>query len=210
MNARQTPLAAVGKSIRIEYTGFRNAGDFREFDLAVHNPEGIVRFCVRIALSAFDGRSVRLQEGPDICYQVLLRMMANGDVLHGQTMTLGDAELGLYRDAHAPATRAPRPPSTEPRPAPVRRAFTPAFRRIETPPAAPPAKLRFDMGQRVQHAVFGAGITTSVLPDQTVVWFDDHGQKTFRTAMLELDILSEAGAWELGPRKKPRQRVQPS
>jgi hypothetical protein len=208
-----TPQAARGKSIRIEYTGFRNAGDFREFDLAVHNPEGVVRFCFRIALSSFDGRAIRLQDGPDACYQVLLRMLAAGDVLTSQTITLGAHELTLYRDAHTPTPRAasvprPQPPNPDGSTAapPRRPAFTPAFRKTAAPPP-PPAKLPYDMGQRVQHAVFGQGVTTSVLSDETVVWFDAHGQKTFRTAMLQLDILSPGGVWELGPRNKVRLRT---
>jgi hypothetical protein len=39
------------------------------------------------------------------------------------------------------------------------------------------------------------------------VWFDTHGQKTFRTAMLQLEVLSAGGVWELGPRNKVRMRA---
>ena len=59
-------------------------------------------------------------------------------------------------------------------------------------------------GQRVSHAVFGAGVTASSSGGRTAVHFDLNGPKTFVTALLKLEVLSAPGTWETGPRGKNR------
>jgi hypothetical protein len=67
----------------------------------------------------------------------------------------------------------------------------------------------FDEGQRVRHAVYGRGVTTGSDGGYTSVQFDEHGTRTFVTAMLELETLSAPHAWEAGPRGKNRPRDTP-
>lgn len=61
-------------------------------------------------------------------------------------------------------------------------------------------------GQRVQHTVFGCGVTTLCTDDRTTIQFDDHGVKTFVTSMLRVEVLSPPGSWVVDRRNKPRPR----
>jgi hypothetical protein len=75
--------------------------------------------------------------------------------------------------------------------------------------AAPPAtevEPAFEEGQRVTHAIFGAGVTMASSEGRTSVQFDDHGVKTFVTSLLELEQLSAPHEWVAGPRGKNRPR----
>ena len=198
---------------RVEYLGFQNLPEHREFRLAVYGPEGPVEFRYRIAMSAFAEGRVRLQDGPDVCYVKLLRAVAAGEEPSPDPVVVDDLELASYREAHtkvpkhrtwtAPTTPrppfVPRPPSTRPRPAPE--------------PVAPPSTLKaeagLDEGQRVSHAEFGVGVTTGSSGGRTVVCFDAGGPKTFLTSLLELEVLSAPGTWETSPRGKNRLREEP-
>ena len=61
-------------------------------------------------------------------------------------------------------------------------------------------------GQRVSHAVYGAGVTASSTGGHTVVRFDDEGSKTFVTSMVELVVLSAPHTWQTSPRGKNKPR----
>jgi hypothetical protein len=58
----------------------------------------------------------------------------------------------------------------------------------------------FEEGQRVNHAVFGMGVTAATTSARTVVYFDRVGPKSFVTSMLELEVLSAPHTWETSPR----------
>jgi hypothetical protein len=79
--------------------------------------------------------------------------------------------------------------------------------------AAPPATVEtapaFDEGQRVSHAIFGAGVTMASSGDYTSVHFDDDGSRTFVTSLLNLEVLSAPHTWETGPRGRNRSRDTP-
>lgn len=90
---------------RIEYLGFRNVEESREYTYAVHSTEGACRFQFRIALAAFARSRVLLQDGPDVCYQQLVRELETGDNVDASTRSIHEGELRAYHDAHTPAPR---------------------------------------------------------------------------------------------------------
>jgi hypothetical protein len=201
------------RAVRIEYKGFQSVGDRREYLLILHRsdePEEF-RFSFRVAAFGNGGGNIRLQDAPDLCYQKLLQVAADGTPRSREVIQIEDADLVSYRVAHTPAASrraAPRPSTTNPAtPAVPRPPFVP--RRAAEPPkpvVAPPPPA-FDEGQRVRHAVFGDGVTNVSTATHTAVHFDEHGPKTFLTSLLALDVLSGPRVWETGPRGKNRLRT---
>jgi hypothetical protein len=202
-----TPVPALpppGRLPRIEYLGFKNLVSHREFRLRVCRPEGPTEFLFRIAIDAFGVDGVRLQDGPDVCYQHLVGLVAAG-VTGPDAITLDGDHLAAYVQAH---TKAPKRPSWTPASTPKPPGPPPTPRRTPYLPVAPRVteepEPAFEEGQRVSHTVFGVGVTTSSNAGHTVVHFDQDGSKRFVTAMLVLDVLSEPHTWETGPRGKNR------
>jgi hypothetical protein len=187
--------------------GFENVADFRQYRLAVCSSEGTAEFRFRIAITAFAGR-VRLQDGPDVCYQWLLRAIAAGETAAGpDVITIDDDELARYREAHTHAgkRRATPPPATP------RAPFVPRPQRSALPAQAAPVAPKevesgVGTGRRVRHATYGLGVTGATDDHHTVVCFDEAGSKTFVTALLRIDLLSAPNTWETGPRGKNRPR----
>jgi hypothetical protein len=199
----------LGRPARVEYLDFENVSDYREYRLAVHGPDGPAEVRFRIANSAFGAGRVRLQDGADVCYQKLLRAVAAGETASPDVVTIGDAELASYREAHTPAPKhrsftaaLPAKPPFVPR--------TPPRPRSPLPPIAAPTtnhiKTGLDAGQRVSHATFGAGVIASSSGGHTIVRFDEVGPRTFVTSMVKLEVLSAPHTWETGPRGKNRPR----
>jgi len=207
------PAVPLG-AIRVEYLGFRDRLEHREFRLRVYGLDGSTELEFRIPMAAFGDGRARLQDGPDVCYQKLLRIMAAGETVGPHGVMIEDDDLAAYREAHAKVQKhrrswTPPPPSPALVGPPVVRPSRPEA--IPPPPAAPlvtgPPAL--EAGQRVHHAVFGIGVTASSSPDRTVVCFDEHGSKTFITSMLQVDVLSAPHTWEVGPRGKTFLRRTP-
>jgi hypothetical protein len=195
------PQTSSGRLVRIEYLDFRNVGEHREFRLRAYLPDGSAEFRFRIAVAAFDARRVRLQDGPDVCYQKLLRAVAAGETPSPDVISIDDLELASYREAHTPV---PKHRSYNPSSTPIR-AVVP--RKPPRTPRLPVASLvtndaepSLEAGQRVSHAVFGVGVTTSSSGGHTVVRFDQDGLKTFITSMLDVAVLSAPHTWETTPR----------
>ena len=195
------------RSVRIEYLGFQNVGESREYRLATYGPDGGTEFRFRIAIAAFGAGRVRLQDGPDVCYQKLLRAVVAGETMSAAVITLDDAELASYIQAHThvPKHRSWSPPAT-PRPP-----FVPPPARPRAVPPPPPAVAKsgesgLSEGQRVSHAVYGAGVTAVSTAGHTVVRFDGEGSKTFVSSMVELEVLSAPHTWQTSPRGKNKPR----
>jgi len=218
------PTPRADAAPRIEYRGFKNVGDRREYLLALYGPEGVREFRFSIAIAAFGARLIRLQDAPDFCYQKLVLAVAGGLPANGETIQIEDAELVNYGLAHTPAAprrKAPASPTppTPPTPStpdlepmvPSGPAFMPRRAALQPPKpvVAPPALPAFGEGQRVHHAVFGDGVISQSAGGRTAVRFDEHGPKTFLTSMLELEVRSEPHTWETGPRGKNRLRTEP-
>jgi hypothetical protein len=87
--------------IAIQYLGFQNVGARRDYLLQVGRGEQAVRHVLSIELAAFSLRLALLQDGPDICYQVLLRALAAPEQPVAQTIAVTEADLAAYRAAHS-------------------------------------------------------------------------------------------------------------
>ena len=107
---------APGRLPRIEYLDFQDSADYREYHLATYGPDGQTRFRFRISLAAFGAGRVRLSDGPDLCYQKLLRAVASGETASPDPCMIDDADLARYREAHTPVAkhRARTPPLPSP------------------------------------------------------------------------------------------------
>jgi hypothetical protein len=208
---QRTSHASPATSVRVEYLGFQNVGEEREFRFRVHRADAWSEYRLRVAIAAF--ATTRLQDGPDICYQRLVQFLASGEPAPTEAIAVLDSDLTAYRDAHRKIVKhrrgwVPSPPNPtaapaarpryEPRPA----APMPAPRPEEAPP-------RFAEGQRVTHAIFGPGVTVSSSGDHTLVRFDEHGTKKFVTTMLQAEVLSGPGTWET-PRRGSNRPVKVS
>ncbi len=194
---------------RIQYLDYGDEADYREYRLALHSEQGTVEARVRIPVAAFAANRVLLQDGPDVCYQRLVRMLSAGDAASQDVITVDGAELAAHREAHTPAPRRSVTPKSAPKRLPMTRTPVPEKRPklpVASPPPAAEPEPAFDEGQRVSHATFGAGVTMGSSGGRTSVQFDDHGVRTFVTSMLELELLSAPHAWEAGPRGKNRPR----
>ncbi len=95
---------------RIQYLGETTGPVFREFRLAVHTGDTACEFGFRIALSAFTGGLLRMQDGPDLCYQTLARDVADGGEITASVREVSAAELEAYHAAHLPPPRRTRGP----------------------------------------------------------------------------------------------------
>jgi hypothetical protein len=148
-----------------------------------------------------------MQDGPDLCYQKLLRTIAAGVTAQPDGIAIEDVDLLSYRDDHTPVSKrrswtpSPDAPLVAPRKPPQ---FRPRTRTPAPSPAVPalsgdvaPA---LEEGQRVNHAVFGMGVTTSTTSTRTTVSFDRDGPRSFVSSMLEVEVLSAPHTWETSAR----------
>jgi len=197
-------------AVRVEYLDYRDVDGHREYRFAVFGPDGSREARICIANAAFDAHRVLRQDGPDLCYQKLLREIAAGVTEHADVSTIDDVDLLKYRDDHtAVAKRRPRTPASptteaaEPRRQPPRwssppRTVSPKIPAV--PAVANDVEPLLEEGQRVRHAIFGLGVTTAATSDRTVVSFDHDGPRSFVTSMLEVEVLSAPHTWSTGPR----------
>jgi hypothetical protein len=207
---RSLPPAAAPRAPRVEYVQFQDLPEHREYRFRVYGTEGSSEIRMRIAHEAFSARTVRRQDGAEVCYQKLLRTVAAAEAPYPDEILIEESDLFSYRHDHTPVPKRRSPPPTPPaapevapsRPTPYR--SRPA--RVTAPrlPVAPvvPEEVgsSFEEGQRVNHAIFGAGVTTTSTRERTVVAFDHDGPRTFVTALLDLEVLSPPHTWETGPR----------
>jgi hypothetical protein len=202
------------RHVRVEYLDFQDVGERREFRLRVCERDGAREFRFGIARAAFKAARVSLQDGPSVCYQKLRRMIEAGETASPEMITIDEAELIGYREAHTPVQkkRSPAPPSL-PRPPFVPRG--PARRPSPPPVAAAPVVSDsvpdLEAGQRVHHAIFGDGVTIASSVGRTAVCFDTAGTKTFVASMLEVEALSAPHTWETSRRgvNRPCRTVEP-
>jgi hypothetical protein len=192
-----SPPASPRPIVRVEYVGFQNVAEHREFRFRLRGLDGSSEIRMRIALAAFGTGRLRLQDGPDVCYQKLSRTLA-ADTGSPEVITIDEVDLVGYAEGHPSRPKHRSWSSAEPGAAAPAR---PVAARASAVPAAPERPLAG--GQRVRHAVFGLGVMSSPSGGHTVVRFED-GLRRFVTSMLEVDVLSAPQAWETGPRGKNR------
>jgi hypothetical protein len=116
LSPRKVPVATT----LVQYLGFQDTPGRREYTLRVQKGDDSKQYTVWIAQAAFAKRQALLQDGPDICYQKLLRELVSTEPPAADSIAVTDGDLTLYRDTHAPPARrgfsAPRPtpkPETE-------------------------------------------------------------------------------------------------
>lgn len=98
-------LPPAVRHLTLEYLGFRNARDRREYLLCARLGTESCDYTVWIANAAFTAGHALFQDGPDICYQKLRRELADTELTGGHTVEVTKSELLEYRDAHAPPQR---------------------------------------------------------------------------------------------------------
>jgi hypothetical protein len=201
------PSPPPARVLRVEYVDFKDVEPNREFRFRVRGLDGSMDLCLRVAIAAFGLGRIRLQDGPDVCYQILLRMVAAGEAAGGETITIGEADLARYAEAH---TNAPKhrswslaSPTVEVLPAGPE--APPVVARRAAPAVAVPEPV-LQGGQRISHAVFGLGVMSAPTGVHTMIHFDQDGSKRFVTSMLDVDLLSAPQIWETTLRGKNRLR----
>ena len=114
------PKAEPSASTRIavRYLGFHDVEGRREYELDGQRGDQRARYTVSIELAAFSRRQALLQEGPDICYQKLLRELAGSGLEGPGGIEVTEADLVAYRETHPVLLR--RGASVAPRPEPAK------------------------------------------------------------------------------------------
>ena len=98
--------SAVSKRIAIRYLGFHDIQDRREYGLEARRGAEARGYTLWIELAAFSRRQALLQDGPDICYQKLLRELAGSELQGSDRIAVTEGDLAAYRESHArPARR---------------------------------------------------------------------------------------------------------
>jgi hypothetical protein len=113
-------VATAVRRLAIQYLGFKDGEGRREYALSAQQGDENRRFTVWIAQAAFSERRAMLQDGPDICYQKLLRALESAEPLASDCIPVTDVDLADYRDTHARPVRRSFTPSAPATPAPVR------------------------------------------------------------------------------------------
>lgn len=95
----------------VQYVGFDDVPGRRNYHLIVQVGETIRELTVWIARDAFTRRAAQVQDGPDICFQKILRELSGTSGLSGDaTIGVTDGDLASYRQA-----RVPQPTKRQPR-----------------------------------------------------------------------------------------------
>ena len=99
------PVAESRARLLVQYVGFTNSSGRREYRLVAQVGGEVLNFTMSIALEAFAGKRALLQDGPDICYQKLVRALAGGEDIRTGPLAVTDADLESYRAHHTPTPR---------------------------------------------------------------------------------------------------------
>jgi hypothetical protein len=97
--------SAGSQRIAIQYLGFHDVSDRREYVLSAQRGDQAGRYTLSIALAAFANRQALLQDGPDICYQKLLRELAGAELQGADGIVVTEGDLAAYRESHTPPKR---------------------------------------------------------------------------------------------------------
>ena len=107
-------IPPVVRHLTLEYLGFRNARDRREYVLCAKLGTESCEYTVWIPNTAFAAGHALFQDGPDICYQKLRRELVDQELTGDHTVEVTKSELLEYRTAHLPPQR--RPAGSKPSP----------------------------------------------------------------------------------------------
>jgi hypothetical protein len=105
--ATQRPGSAAGsRRVAIQYLGFQDVQDRREYALRAQCGDQEGCYTVSIKLAAFANRLVLLQDGPDICYQKLLHLLADSELHEACGIVVTESDLTAYRESHVVPRRS--------------------------------------------------------------------------------------------------------
>jgi len=93
------------KPVTIRYLGFHDGPGRREYVLDAQRGDETGRYTLWIELSAFSSRHALLQDGPEICYQKLLRELSDAELRGSAGMAVTENDLTSYREAHTRPVR---------------------------------------------------------------------------------------------------------
>lgn len=122
-----TPPASV-----VQYLGFHDADGRREYALRVRQGAESREYTLWIAQADFAEKRALLQDGPDICYQ-LLRGMVDTERLDVERIAVTEGDLASYRQTHQRQVRRSVAPQAQPKAAPLDPEGTPAQAGAGTP-----------------------------------------------------------------------------
>jgi hypothetical protein len=91
--------------LAVQYLGFNDVQGRREYVLSAQQGAEARRYTVWIELTAFAGHRALLQDGPDICYQKLLRELAGSELRGCERIGVTEGDLAAYRETHTPPVR---------------------------------------------------------------------------------------------------------
>jgi hypothetical protein len=113
--SRKPAPTTLAERVAIRYMGFQDVEGRREYVLNAQRGDQFRRYAVWIQLAAFSTRKALLQDGPDICYQKLLREVGGSELTGPDDIEVTEGDLAAYRESHAPPARKsfspPRPPA---------------------------------------------------------------------------------------------------
>lgn len=101
----RTGDAAGSKRLAIQYLGFQDVRDRREYALCARRGDQEGLYTVSIELAAFAKRQALLQDGPDICYQKLWHELADAEPHGACGILVTESDLTAYRESHAAPRR---------------------------------------------------------------------------------------------------------
>ena len=97
--------SAAPKPVTVRYLGFHDVPGRREYVLDAQRGDQTGHYTVWIELSAFSRRLALLQDGPEICYQKLLRELCDAEPEGCHGMAVTESDLASYREAHTRPVR---------------------------------------------------------------------------------------------------------
>lgn len=101
----QAGARSSATALLVQYLGFQDAPGRREYEIRVRRGDQSRQYTLWIARAAFAERQALLQDGPDICYQKLLRALADPELPTEDCIGVTEGDLADYRETH---TRKPR------------------------------------------------------------------------------------------------------
>ena len=108
---------APSTRIAIQYRGFQDVAGRRQYALHAQWGDRTGQYTVWIDLAAFARREALLQDGPDICYQKLLRELGGSVPPGSDSIEVTEGDLAAYRKTHAAPVRKSFSASLDPQPA---------------------------------------------------------------------------------------------
>jgi hypothetical protein len=103
--SRERP-AARSKPLAIQYLGFHDVKDRREYQLRARRGTEEGDYTLSIELAAFAERRALLQDGPQICYEKLLQELADSVLRRACALPVTPGDLAAYRERHSVPARS--------------------------------------------------------------------------------------------------------